>query len=250
MMRYGLPPKQGLYDPELEHDACGIGFVANLRKPASHTIVEQATAILCRLTHRGAAGSDEATGDGAGMLIQTPDKFLRKVADASGFGLPEQGRYASSIVFLAVDGDERRKQKEIVEAVVAAEGQSFLGWREVPTNPDSIGRIARSGMPAISQLFIGAADGLDQPAFERKLYVIRRSIENQIDAIGSAFHIASLSSKTFLFKGMFLAHQTPEFFPDLQDRDLEIASGGRPPALQHEYLSDLGSGSALPLPRA
>lgn len=100
MMRYGLPPKQGLYDPELEHDACGIGFVADLKKAASHTIIEQATEILCRLTHRGAAGSDEATGDGAGMLIQTPDKFLRKVADAEGFGLPALGSYASAIVFL------------------------------------------------------------------------------------------------------------------------------------------------------
>ena len=221
MMRYGLPPKQGLYNPELEHDACGIGFVADLKKGASHTIVEQATAILCRLTHRGAVGADEATGDGAGMLIQTPDKFLRKVADASGFGLPEQGRYASALVFLATDGAQRKQQIEIVEGLVAAEGQSFLGWREVPTNPDAIGRIARSGMPEIRQLFIAAAEGLDQPAFERKLYVIRRQIENRIDKLGSAFHIVSMSSKTFLYKGMFLAHQTPEFFPDLQDEDME-----------------------------
>ena len=221
MMRYGLPPKQGLYDPELEHDACGIGFVADLKKAASHTIIEQATEILCRLTHRGAAGSDEATGDGAGMLIQTPDKFLRKVADAEGFGLPALGSYASAIVFLAVDGDERAKQVETVEQAVAAEGQSLLGWREVPTDPSKIGQIARSGMPAIKQLFIGAAEGLDQPAFERKLYVIRRLIESAIENQGTAFHIASLSSKTFLFKGMFLAHQTPEFFPDMQDPDLE-----------------------------
>ena len=221
MMRYGLPSKQGLYDPELEHDACGIGFVADLKKAASHTIIEQATEILCRLTHRGAAGSDEATGDGAGMLIQTPDKFLRKVADAEGFGLPALGSYASAIVFLAVDGDERAKQVETVEQAVAAEGQSFLGWREVPTDPSKIGQIARSGMPEIKQLFIGAAEGLDQPGFERKLYVIRRLIEGAIEKQGTAFHIASLSSKTFLFKGMFLAHQTPEFFPDMQDPDLE-----------------------------
>jgi len=221
MMRYGLPPKQGLYDPELEHDACGIGFVADLKKPASHTIVEQATEILCRLTHRGAAGADEATGDGAGMLIQTPDKFLRKVADAAGFGLPEQGRYASALVFLATDPDERARQIAIVESWVTAEGQDFLGWREVPTDPTTIGRIARAGMPEFKQFFVGAAEGLDQMAFERKLYVIRRQIENEIDGLGSAFHIPSLSSKTFLFKGMFLAHQTPEFFPDLQDPDLE-----------------------------
>ena len=221
MMRYGLPPKQGLYDPELEHDACGIGFVADLKKPASHEIIEQATAILCRLTHRGAAGSDEATGDGAGMLLQTPDKFLRKVADASGFELPALGAYASALVFLAVDGDERAQQMQIVEEAVAGEGQRFLGWREVPTDPDTIGQIARAGMPAIKQFFVAAAEGLDQMAFERKLYVIRRLIENQVDRLGTAFHIPSLSSKTFLYKGMFLAHQTPAFFPDLQDPDLE-----------------------------
>jgi len=221
MIRTAMPPKRGLYDPSLEHDACGIGFVADLKKPASHRILEMATEVLCHLTHRGAAGADEETGDGAGMLIQTPDKFLRKVADASGFGLPAQGTYASALVFLSIDAAERRKQIEVLEEVVAAEGQSLLGWREVPTDPDSIGPIARAGMPAIEQVFIGAAEGLDQPAFERKLYVIRRLIENRIDALDTAFHIPSLSSKTFLYKGMFLAHQTPEFFPDLQDSDME-----------------------------
>jgi len=226
MMRYGLPPKQGLYDPSLEHDACGIGFVADLRRAASHAILEMATEVLCRLTHRGATGSDEATGDGAGMLIQTPDKFLRKVADASGFGLPALGCYASGLAFLAVDADQRRAQIQVVEETAVAEGQHFLGWREVPTDPDAIGQIARSGMPSIEQFFIGAAEGLDQPAFERKLYVIRRLVENRIDALTpddeqTAFHIPSLSSKTFLYKGMFLAHQTPAFYPDLEDPDME-----------------------------
>ena len=155
------------------------------------------------------------------MLIQTPDKFLRKVADEAGFGLPALGSYASALVFLAVDADERDRQVKIIEEVVAAEGQTFLGWREVPTDPDTIGEIARTGMPAIRQFFIGAADGLDQPAFERRLYIIRRVIENRVDANKTAFHIPSLSSKTFLYKGMFLAHQTPAFFPDLQDPDME-----------------------------
>jgi glutamate synthase domain-containing protein 2/glutamate synthase domain-containing protein 1/glutamate synthase domain-containing protein 3 len=221
MKRYGLPPKQGLYDPSLEHDACGIGFVADLERPASHDIILQATEVLCHLTHRGAAGSDEATGDGAGMLIQTPDKFLRKVADASGFALPERGRYAVALVFLSLDEAERQAQVEIVEQVIAAEGQTLLGWRDVPTEPDTIGEIARRGMPAFRQLFVAAADGLDQPAFERKLYVIRRLIENRIEALGTYLHIPSLSSKTLLYKGMFLAHQTPAFFTDLQDPDLE-----------------------------
>ncbi len=221
MTRSALPPKRGLYDPSLEHDACGIGFVADLKKPASHSILEKATEVLCHLTHRGAAGSDEATGDGAGMLIQTPDKFLRKVADESGFELPERGSYASALVFLATDAAERAKQIEILEEAVVAEGQRLLGWREVPTEPNAIGRIARAGMPKIEQVFIGAAPGLDQPAFERKLYVIRRLVENRIDALDTAFHIPSLSSKTFLYKGMFLAHQAPAFFPDLQDSDME-----------------------------
>ena len=127
MMRYGLPPKQGLYDPSLEHDACGIGFVADLKRAASHDIILQATEVLCHLTHRGAAGSDEATGDGAGMLLQTPDEFLRKVADQSGFGLPAQGEYASALVFLATDADERQRQIETLETVIAAEGQSLIG---------------------------------------------------------------------------------------------------------------------------
>ncbi len=221
MIRTSMPPKRGLYDPSLEHDACGIGFIADLKKSANHGILEKATEVLCHLTHRGATGSDETTGDGAGMLIQTPDKFLRKVADASGFGLPALGSYASALVFLATESHERAAQVEIVEGVVAAEGQVLLGWREVPTNPESIGRIARAGMPLISQLFIGAVEGLDQAAFERKLYVIRRLIENGIDKLETAFHIPSLSSKTFLYKGMFLAHQTQEFFPDLQDSDME-----------------------------
>ena len=160
MMRYGLPPKQGLYDPALEHDACGIGFVADLKRPASHDIIEKATTVLCRLTHRGAAGADEATGDGAGILIQTPDKFLRKVADAAGFGLPARGAYAAALLFMATDAAERQKQVEVVEAAIAAEGQRLLGWREVPTNPDTIGRIARSGDAATS----GSSSSRRRPA--------------------------------------------------------------------------------------
>jgi len=178
--------------------------------------------VLCHLTHRGAAGSDEATGDGAGMLIQTPDRFLRKVAEEAGFGLPARGEYASALVFLATDEAEREAQRQVIEEVIAAEGQTLLGWREVPTDPDTIGKIARRGMPAFGQLFVASAPGLDQPAFERKLYVIRRLIENRIDALGSAFHIPSLSSKTFLYKGMFLAHQTLSLLVGEGDRTVGI----------------------------
>jgi len=221
MTDFGLPRKQGLYDPDLEHDACGIGFVADMKNGASHEIVEQGTAILCRLTHRGAAASDESTGDGAGLLLQTPDRFLRKAADQAGFELPALGQYASGHMFLSVDGVERHWQLGQIEATVVAEGLRLIGWRDVPIRPESIGPIARSGMPQFRQIFIGAPDGLGQDAFERKLYVVRRLLEKLMRARGSYFHVPSLSSRTFLFKGMFLAHQTPEFFPDLQDPDLE-----------------------------
>jgi glutamate synthase domain-containing protein 1 len=221
MTHFGFPPKQGLYDPNLEHDACGIGFVADLRNDPSHGILEMGTEILCRLTHRGAAGADEATGDGAGLLLQTPDKFLRRVSDEAGFALPELGRYAAGLVFLSTDPDEYAWQKQAVADAVAGEGQTLLGWRVVPTDPDTIGRTARGAMPTFEQLFIAAADGLDQDAFDRKLYVIRRVVENQMRARGAYFHVASLASRTLLYKGMFLAHQTPQFFPDLADSDME-----------------------------
>ncbi|MCS5637561.1 MAG: glutamate synthase subunit alpha, partial [Myxococcota bacterium] len=221
MTHFGLPPKEGLYDPAQEHDACGIGFVADLRREASHDIVAMGTEILCHLTHRGASGSDELTGDGAGLLLQTPDRFLRRVADESGFGLPALGAYASALVFLSTDGAERAWQKEVVTDVVQAEGQSLLGWRLVPTDPDKIGEIARTGMPAIEQVFIGAADGLDTDTFDRKLYVIRRLCEKKMIERGVLFHVPTLSSKTLLYKGMFLAHQTPQFFPDLEAEDIE-----------------------------
>ena len=221
MTHFGLPPKKGLYDPAQEHDACGIGFVADLRRDASHDIVAMGTEILCHLTHRGASGSDEHTGDGAGLLLQTPDRFLRRVADECGFGLPALGAYASALVFLSTDEAERAWQKEVVRDVVLAEGQSLLGWRLVPTDPDKIGETARTGMPAIEQVFIGAADGLDTDAFDRKLYVIRRLCEKKMIERGALFHVPTLSSKTLLYKGMFLAHQTPQFFPDLEAEDLE-----------------------------
>ncbi|HKX46372.1 MAG TPA: glutamate synthase large subunit [Planctomycetota bacterium] len=221
MTEFGFPPKQGLYDPALERDACGVGFVADMKRPASHQIVEMGTEILCRLTHRGAAGSDAATGDGAGLLLQTPDRFLRRVADESGFGLPALGAYASSILFLSPDRAEREWQKQTLAEIVQAEGQRLIGWRHVPIDPDAIGRTARAAMPAFEQVFIGAAPGLEQQAFDRKLYVIRRLAEKVNESRRLTFHVPSLASRTLLFKGMFLAHQTQAFFPDLVAPDLE-----------------------------
>ncbi|MCG8592408.1 MAG: glutamate synthase large subunit [Proteobacteria bacterium] len=221
MKHFGLPPKEGLYDPSLEHDACGVGFIADMRRGPSHKLVRDAIHILERLTHRGAAGSDPESGDGAGILLQLPDRFLRKAADAAGFGLPEQGRYAAGLVFFSADAAERAWQQETVEAAIAAEGQRLVGWRDVPQDPDKIGVTARSALPVIRQVFVEAAPGLEQDAFERKLYVIRRVIENAVWARDQVFHIVSLSSRTLLYKGLMLAHQVDGFFLDLADPELE-----------------------------
>ena len=220
MKHFGLPSKEGLYDPRLEHDACGIGFVANIHKP-SHQIIRDGIHILERLTHRGAAGADPESGDGAGLLMQSPHGFLAKVADQAGFGVPDAGEYASGLVFFSEDGDEAKWQRSVVDETIASEGQTLLGWREVPVDPDKIGVTARSTLPGIWQVFIGRADGLDQDAFERKLYVIRRVIENTIAKRDQCFTIPSLSSRTLLYKGLMMAHQVAGFYPDLADESME-----------------------------
>ncbi len=220
MKHFGLPPKEGLYDPRLEHDACGIGFVANLHK-ASHKIVRDGIHILERLTHRGAAGSDPESGDGAGLLMQMPHRFMAKVADQSGFGLPERGSYAVGFVFLSEDAAEAAWQQQVVEQTVAAEGQQLLGWRDVPVDPDKIGKTARETLPGFKQVFVGRSPELDQDSFERKLYVIRRVIENTIFQREQCFTIPSLSSRTMLYKGLMMAHQVAGFYPDLADSDME-----------------------------
>ncbi len=220
MKHFGLPPKEGLYDPRLEHDACGIGFVANLHAP-SHKIIRDGIHILERLTHRGAAGSDPDSGDGAGILIQSPHRFLQKAADEAGFGVPDFGEYASGLVFFSGDKDEAKFQRGVIEQTVADEGQTLLGWREVPIDPDKIGVTARSSLPSFWQVYIGKSAELDQDAFERKLYVIRRIIENAIAKRDQCFTIPSLSSRTMLYKGLMLAHQVDGFYPDLADEDME-----------------------------
>ena len=220
MKHFGLPPKEGLYDPRLEHDACGIGFVANLHKP-SHKIIRDGIHILERLSHRGAAGSDPESGDGAGLLLQSPHAFLAKAADRAGFGVPSPGEYAAGIVFFSGDAAEARWQRSILDQTIVAEGQTLLGWREVPIDPDKIGVTARSTLPGIWQVFIGRADGLDQDAFERKLYVIRRVVENTIFARDQCFTITSLSSRTLLYKGLMMARQVAGFYPDLADESME-----------------------------
>src|SRR5262249_34257924 len=166
---------QGLYDPRYEHDACGVGFVANIKGVKSHDIVEKGLQVLQNLTHRGACGCDPLTGDGAGILLQVPDAFLRAQCAGLRIALPEFGAYGVGMVFLPRDVAERNVCEALLEKVVHEEGQRLLGWRTVPTDAAKCGELARKSLPHIRQVFIGAGRGVtDADALERKLYVIRK----------------------------------------------------------------------------
>ena len=221
-----IPEEQGLYNPEFEHDACGMGFVSQINGQKSHQIVEQALEILVNLSHRGARGSEENTGDGAGILIQLPDGFLRQKMESKGVILPEQGDYGTGMVFLPREKEKRKAVKEIVTTVVETEGQKILGWRDVPINPAGIGDSALEVMPHFSQIFIEKSQEVEQGIdFERKLYLIRKKIENKIhnsDYRGELY-FASLSSRTLVYKGMLTPEQLEGFFPDLSEPELETA---------------------------
>jgi glutamate synthase domain-containing protein 2/glutamate synthase domain-containing protein 1/glutamate synthase domain-containing protein 3 len=200
----------GLYDPAYEHDACGVAFVARLDAAPSHETVRRALTALSNLEHRGASGADAETGDGAGILLQIPHKL---------FGL-EPGRYGVGSVFLPRDPARRRELEELLERVVAEEGQRFLGWRDVPVDWSQVGEAAAAAAPEIRQLLVGAADGLEGDAFERKLYVVRRRAEL---AAGPDLVVPSLSSRTLVYKGMLTAPQLERFYLDLADERVETA---------------------------
>lgn len=216
------PPAQGLYDPQFEHDACGIGFVAHLKGQKSHTIVQQALTILANLNHRGASGAEANTGDGAGILLQLPHAFFQKTTPQENILLPQAGFYGVGMVFLPPDGEQQAACQEAFEHIVLEEGQSVLGWRTVPTVNHDLGHSAKASEPLMRQIFIGRATGLtDEMAFERKLYVIRKRAEREIRyggvLGGNLFYIASLSHRTLVYKGMLTAVQLAGYFPDLQD---------------------------------
>jgi glutamate synthase (ferredoxin) len=228
MTHAGLPPKQGLYDPRFEHDACGIGFVVNIKGKKSHQIVEQALTVLQNLDHRGARGCEEETGDGAGILLQVPHAFLRRTCADIGVRLPEPGQYGVGMIFLPPDAAQRQLCEQRLEAIVREEGQEVLGWRDVPTNNSDLGDTARSCEPFIRQIFIRRNAAIqDDMAFERKLYVIRRRAENALRyggmAGGEYFYVPSLSYKTLIYKGMLIPCQVPTFYPDLSDPLVETA---------------------------
>jgi glutamate synthase (NADPH/NADH) large chain len=212
----GRPAPQGMYDPRNEHDACGVGFVATLTGEASHELVDQALTVLRNLEHRGATGAEPDSGDGAGILLQVPDAFLR---DAAGFDLPAAGHYAVGLAFLPLEHDDRTKAVDAVERIAGEEGLTVLGWREVPVSPDLLGATSRSTMPYFSQLFVADAQGryagidLDRPAF-----VLRKRAEREADV-----YFPSLSARTIVYKGMLTTGQLEPFFPDLSDERFATA---------------------------
>ncbi|MFI5618413.1 glutamate synthase large subunit [Streptomyces sp. NPDC051567] len=208
----GRPAQQGMYDPRNEHDACGVGFVANLTGEAGHTLVEQALTVLRNLEHRGATGSEPDSGDGAGILSQVPDAFLREVA---GFELPEAGAYAVGIAFLPAD--DRTQAVARIEAIAAEENLTVLGWREVPVTPELLGNGARATMPAFAQLFVSGRGRSGAPArgieLDRSAFVLRKRAERE-----AGVYFPSLSARTIVYKGMLTTGQLEPFFPDLSDR--------------------------------
>ena len=217
--RLHTPQAQGLYHPQNEHDACGMGLVANIRGEKSHEIIRKGLEVLINLTHRGAAGCDPETGDGAGILIQIPHEFFARECDALGMKLPELGAYGVAMVFLPVDKQDRLQCEGVFERIAQEEGLKVLGWRDTPINGDAVGREARASQPYIEQLFVSRPAGLDEDAFERLLYRIRRRTENEIAASEiedkDTFYVPSFSCRTIVYKGLMLAPQIEKFYYEL-----------------------------------
>ncbi|MEZ5692605.1 MAG: glutamate synthase large subunit [Altererythrobacter sp.] len=225
---------QGLYDPRNEHDACGVGMVAHIRGEKSHSIVSQALEILANLDHRGAVGADPLLGDGAGILLQIPDQLIRKWADGAGHDLPPAGDYAVAQCFLPQDDDARAFVTEQLGKFVAKEGQRIVGWRDVPTTLDGLGKAVIESMPVMRQCIVARGDNCaDQDAFERKLIVIRKQTLNPLARLAEKHgmpelvktYIPSFSSRTIVYKGLLLANQVGSFYDDLRDDDCMSALG-------------------------
>jgi glutamate synthase (ferredoxin) len=218
-----------LYDPQFEHEACGVGFVVNIKGRKSHTIIEQALQMLLNLDHRGACGCEANTGDGAGILLQTPHAFFKEVTRSAGFSLPSAAEYGVGMVYMPHDPAQRAECETIFAGIVAEEGQRILGWRTIPTSNDSLGATAKASEPFMRQVFVGRNAALtDDLAFERKLYIIRKRAENAIRYSGKVrggeyFYLASLSFKTVVYKGMLMPAQVAPYYPDLTHPAMETA---------------------------
>ena len=225
------PGKQGLYDPAHEHDACGVGFIVDIKGRKSHQLLADAIQVLRNLDHRGASGCEVNTGDGAGVLLQMPHKFLRKVTEEQGFEIPGPGDYGSGLLFLPRNASMRRRLEQHFEQIVQSEGQTVLGWRTVPVNNRMLGDTAKASEPFVRQIFVGRdpslGDGPDGLEFERSLYVIRKRAYSEIRTStqdgADSWYVCSLSSKTLVYKGMLLTEQLTQYYPDLLDPDMETA---------------------------
>ncbi len=217
--RLRIPDPQGLYEPRNEHDACGMGLVASIRGEKSHEIIRKGLEVLINLTHRGAAGSDPETGDGAGILIQIPHVFFARECGELGMQLPEPGAYGVAMCFLPVDKHSRLQCEGVFERIAQEEGLTVLGWRDTPVNGDAIGREARASQPYIEQFFAGSPAGMDEESFERLLYRVRRRTENEIaesEIEGKEdFYVPSFSCRTIIYKGLMLAPQIEKFYFEL-----------------------------------
>ena len=226
----GMPAAHGLYRPEFEHDACGIGAIANLKGVRSHQILDDALSVLVNLEHRGGTGLEKNTGDGAGILFQVPHHFFRKEAQKCGHILPDEGDYGVAMLFFPQDEQGVTDAKRVFEAGCAEAGVPLLFWREVPVDPHDLGSTAQACMPTILQAFLGRPDDVpadDPDAFERRLYVCRRTVEKRADAEhalnGKIFYVCSMSARTIVYKGMLVATQMRRFFTDLNDAAVKTA---------------------------
>ncbi len=215
----GLPESQGLYDPRNEHDACGIGFVASVKGQKSHDIIVKGIQVLINLTHRGACGCDPDTGDGAGVLIQVPHAFFVRECAALGFTLPGAGEYGVGMTFLPVEPHRRLQCEGVIERIAREEGLTVLGWRDTPIEAAAIGRVARASQPYIQQIFLGRGRGMNEEQLERRLYIVRKRIEHELEDC----YLPSLSARTIVYKGLLLAPQIAHFYPELSDPEVVSA---------------------------
>ena len=226
MMKREYPNAQGLYDPAQEHEACGIGMIANINGEKSHSIVQNAVNILCNLEHRGGQSSDTSTGDGAGILTQIPHRFFQKQCEKEGIILPAEGRYGIGMIFMPQDYDIRMKSKEVIQRIIEEEGQQCLGWRPVPVNDSFVGKVATKTKPVIRQVFIEAAEELQgRMDLERRLYIIRKRIEQEMgaDPEFKDVYFSSLSAGTIVYKGMLIPEQLDSFYIDLNHPEFKSA---------------------------
>ena len=227
-MKDDIPQKQGLYDPRFEHDACGIGMLVNIKGKRTHGLISDSLKVLTNLTHRAGVGAEPDSGDGAGILFQMPHKFMRKACAGCGIKLPRDGEYGVAMMFVSPDRERRAQTLEMFKGIVESEGLEELGVRVVPTYPDAIGNAARNACPAIRQVFIRRPKEMSCADFERKLYVVSKLAVKQIRDVkylvsDPYFYLASISSRTIVYKGMLVPRQMAEFYVDLKDEDMESA---------------------------